>query len=118
MRCFRSKGRRVSIVAVTNLVKRYGDLTAVDGISFAVSEGALFAFRANGAGKTTTINVICTSLDKSAGEIRINGFEVGKQDDEVRRSIGVVFQHSVLDNLLTVRENLEVRGSFYRGARP
>ena len=105
----------MSIVEVTGLVKRYGELTAVDGISFSVPEGSLFAFLGpNGAGKTTTINVICTGLDKDAGEVRINGFEVGKQDDEVRRSIGVVFQHSVLDNLLTVRENLEVRGSFYR----
>jgi multidrug/hemolysin transport system ATP-binding protein len=119
MRRFGSKGARpVSIVAVTNLVKRYGDLTAVDGISFTVPEGSLFAFLGpNGAGKTTTINVICTTLDKSAGDIRVNGFEVGKQDNEVRRSIGVVFQHSVLDNLLTVRENLEVRGSFYRIGR-
>jgi multidrug/hemolysin transport system ATP-binding protein len=108
----------VSIVAVTNLVKRYGDLAAVAGISFSVSEGSLFAFLGpNGAGKTTTINVICTTLDKSAGNIRVNGFEVGRQDSEVRRSIGVVFQHSVLDNLLTVRENLEVRGSFYRIGR-
>jgi multidrug/hemolysin transport system ATP-binding protein len=105
----------VSIVAVTNLVKRYGGLTAVDGISFDVPEGALFAFLGpNGAGKTTTINVICTTLDKNEGDIRVNGFEVGRQDDEVRRSIGVVFQHSVLDNLLSVRENLEVRASFYR----
>jgi multidrug/hemolysin transport system ATP-binding protein len=105
----------MSIVEVTHLVKKYGELTAVDGISFSVQEGALFAFLGpNGAGKTTTINVICTSLDKNAGEVRINGFEVGKQDDQVRKSIGVVFQHSVLDNLLTVRENLHVRGSFYR----
>jgi multidrug/hemolysin transport system ATP-binding protein len=108
----------VSVVTVNNLVKRYGGLTAVDGISFTVSEGSLFAFLGpNGAGKTTTINVICTALDKSSGEVRVNGFEVGKQDNEVRRSIGVVFQHSVLDNLLTVRENLEVRGSFYRIGR-
>jgi multidrug/hemolysin transport system ATP-binding protein len=108
----------MSIVEVTNLVKRYGDLTAVAGISFTVSEGSLFAFLGpNGAGKTTTINSICTTLDKSAGDIRVNGFEVGKQDNEVRRSIGVVFQHSVLDNLLTVRENLEVRGSFYHIGR-
>jgi ABC-type multidrug transport system ATPase subunit len=75
--------RRVSIIAVTNLVKRYGDLTAVDGISLTVSEGSLFAFLGpNGAGKTTTINVICTTLDKSAGDIRVNGFEVGRQDNE------------------------------------
>jgi multidrug/hemolysin transport system ATP-binding protein len=104
----------VGIIEVTNLVKRYGGLTAVNDISFSVSEGALFAFLGpNGAGKSTTINIMCTSLDKSGGDIRINGFEVGRQDAEVRRSIGVVFQHSVLDNLLSVRENLEVRGSFY-----
>jgi multidrug/hemolysin transport system ATP-binding protein len=104
----------VSIIEVKDLVKRYGELTAVDGISFSVTEGALFAFLGpNGAGKSTTINVMCTALDGSEGEIRINGFTVGRQDDDVRRSIGVVFQHSVLDNLLTVRENLGVRGSFY-----
>ena len=105
----------MSVVEVTGLVKRYGELTAVDGISFSVAEGSLFAFLGpNGAGKSTTINVICTALDRNAGDVRVNGFEVGKHDEEVRRSIGVVFQHSVLDNLLTVRENLEVRGSFYR----
>jgi multidrug/hemolysin transport system ATP-binding protein len=104
----------VSIIEVKHLVKRYGSLTAVDDISFSVSEGALFAFLGpNGAGKSTTINVMCTSLDGTAGEVCINGFTVGAEDDEVRRSIGVVFQHSVLDNLLSVRENLLVRGSFY-----
>ncbi len=103
------------IVEVNGLVKRYGNLTAVDGISFSVQEGALFAFLGpNGAGKTTTINVMCTTLGKNEGDVRINGYRVGSQDDEVRRSIGVVFQHSVLDNLLTVRENLRVRASFYR----
>lgn len=102
------------IIEVKNLVKRYGTLTAVDGISFSVAEGALFAFLGpNGAGKSTTINVICTTLQKNEGEIFINGHELGKQDDEVRRSIGVVFQHSVLDDVLTVRENMEVRASFY-----
>ncbi len=103
------------MIEVNGLTKRFGALTAVDGISFSVPEGAIFAFLGpNGAGKTTTINVICTTLNKDAGDIRVNGFAVGRQDDEVRRSIGVVFQHSVLDNLLSVRENLEVRASFYR----
>ncbi len=103
------------IVEVNGLAKRYGNVTAVDGISFAVQEGALFAFLGpNGAGKTTTISVMCTTLGRDGGEVRINGYRVGGQDDEVRRSIGVVFQHSVLDNLLTVRENLHVRASFYR----
>ena len=104
-----------AIIEVKGLVKRYGAITAVEGISFSVEEGALFAFLGpNGAGKTTTINVLCTTLDKNEGQIRINGHELGKQDDAVRGSIGVVFQHSVLDDLLTVRENLQVRASFYR----
>ncbi len=103
-----------AIIDVQNLVKRYGSLAAVDGISFTVEQGALFAFLGpNGAGKSTTINVICTTLAKSEGTVVINGHELGKKDDEIRRSIGVVFQHSVLDDLLTVRENLEVRASFY-----
>ncbi len=103
-----------SIIEVNNLVKRYGNLTAVDGISFTVEQGALFAFLGpNGAGKSTTINVICTTLAKTEGTVVVNGHELGKEDDAIRRSIGVVFQHSVLDNLLTVRENLEVRASFY-----
>ncbi len=103
-----------AIIEVKNLVKRYGSLTAVDGISFTVEQGALFAFLGpNGAGKSTTINVICTTLSKTEGEIIINGHKLGRQDDDIRRSIGVVFQHSVLDDLLTVRENLEVRASFY-----
>jgi len=102
------------IVEVNGLVKRYGNVTAVDGISFTVREGALFAFLGpNGAGKTTTISVMCTTLGRDGGEVLINGYRVGGQDDEVRRSVGVVFQHSVLDNLLTVRENLRVRASFY-----
>jgi len=106
-------------IDVRGLVKRYRDLTAVDGISFSVPEGALFAFLGpNGAGKTTTISVMCTSLGKDAGEVTVGGFSLDGQEDEVRRSIGVVFQHSVLDALLTVRENLSVRAGFYglRGA--
>ncbi|HTZ50302.1 MAG TPA: ATP-binding cassette domain-containing protein [Spirochaetia bacterium] len=103
-----------SVVEVSGLVKRYGALTAVDGVSFNVEEGALFAFLGpNGAGKSTTIGVMCTTLGKNAGTVRVNGFDLDASPDDVRRSIGVVFQHSVLDNLLTVRENLAVRASFY-----
>jgi multidrug/hemolysin transport system ATP-binding protein len=103
-----------SIIEVKGLVKRYGNLTAVNGISFRVEEGALFAFLGpNGAGKTTTISVLCTALAVNEGEAIVNGFQLGKENDGVRRSIGVVFQHSVLDDFLTVRENLSVRASFY-----
>ena len=101
-------------IEVKGLVKRYGGLTAVDGVSFSVPERTLFAFLGpNGAGKTTTISVMCTSLGKDEGEVTVNGYSLDGQEDEVRRSIGVVFQHSVLDDLLSVRENLGVRASFY-----
>lgn len=102
------------IIEVHNLVKNYGDFQAVKKISFDVEEGSLFAFLGpNGAGKSTTIDVLATLITKNAGEVIINDWKLGEDDSEIRKSIGVVFQNSVLDNLLTVRENLEVRGSFY-----
>jgi multidrug/hemolysin transport system ATP-binding protein len=102
------------IIQIKNLSKSYGDVQAVKDISFFVKKGKLFAFLGpNGAGKSTTINIICTFLRPNAGSVRVNGFELGKQDDEIRQSIGVVFQDGLLDNLLTVEENLYVRGSLY-----
>lgn len=101
-------------IEVRELVKTYGKLTAVDKISFDVEEGKLFAFLGpNGAGKSTTINIICTILRMTAGSVKVFGNEVGSGDEQIRRDIGVVFQDSVLDRLLTVKENLLVRGSFY-----
>jgi multidrug/hemolysin transport system ATP-binding protein len=103
-----------NIIKVNNLTKKYGNLTAVDNISFEVKEGDFFAFLGpNGAGKSTTINILCTILDKTSGDIEINGLKLGKNDAEIRNSIGVVFQNSYLDNLLTVYENIKVRASFY-----
>jgi multidrug/hemolysin transport system ATP-binding protein len=79
-----------------------------------VEEGQFFAFLGpNGAGKSTTINCICTLLAPDQGSVNVAGFEVGRQNVDVRRNIGIVFQESVLDLLLTVRENLEVRAGFY-----
>ncbi len=102
------------IIAVRNLTKRYGDLTAVDQVSFSVHEGSLFAFLGpNGAGKSTTINVICTLLNKTDGEVMVDGCAIGRDDAQIRRKIGVVFQDNVLDELLTVRENLLSRGQLY-----
>ena len=101
-------------IRIRNLVKRYGDMTAVDGISLDVEEGTLFAFLGpNGAGKSTTINCTCTLLTVDEGSIEVDGHLVGRDDADVRRSIGVVFQDSVLDPILTVRENLETRGALY-----
>lgn len=102
------------IITIDHLSKSYGSVKAVKDISLDVREGELFAFLGpNGAGKSTTINVLCSLLEKDAGEVHINGYALGKDDDQIRKSIGVVFQHSFLDNLLTVRENLLTRASFY-----
>jgi multidrug/hemolysin transport system ATP-binding protein len=102
------------IIEVEHLSKSYGSVQAVKDISFFVEKGKLFAFLGpNGAGKSTTINMICTFLKPNTGTVRVNGFTLGKDDDAIRQSIGVVFQDGLLDNLLTVEENLYVRGSLY-----
>jgi multidrug/hemolysin transport system ATP-binding protein len=103
------------IIEVSGLRKSYGEVKAVRGIDFYVEEGKLFAFLGpNGAGKSTTIDIICTLLKPDAGEVRIDGYSLGKDDDRIRASIGAVFQRSVLDDFLTVRENLYIRGRFYK----
>ena len=102
------------IIEVENFVKSYGDVKAVKGISFYVEEGKLFSFLGpNGAGKSTTIDTLCTLMDFDSGQITVNGFDLRKQPQSIRQSIGVVFQDSVLDNLLTVRENLFIRAGLY-----
>ncbi len=102
------------IIKVNNLVKSYGTVEAVKDISFEVEKGSLFAFLGtNGAGKSTTIDILSTLITKNSGRVVINEWELGKDDQKIRKDIGVVFQNSVLDNFLTVRENLSVRGSFY-----
>ena len=101
-------------ITVDHLVKKYKEHTAVDGISFEVGRGEFFSLLGeNGAGKTTTINILCTILDKTGGNVRICGHELGKEDDRIRDLIGIVFQNSVLDRELTVGENLLTRGSYY-----
>jgi len=102
------------ILEVEHLKKYYGNVKAVDDISFYVEKGKLFAFLGpNGAGKSTTIDIICTFLRPDAGTARIDGQTLGKDDDKIRSSIGVVFQDGFLDELLTVEENIKYRGSFY-----
>ena len=104
----------MKIIEVKNLKKNYKNFTAVDGISFDVEEGELFAFLGeNGAGKSTTINMLTTVLEKTDGQAFIAGYELGKEDDEIRKINGIVFQNSVLDKKLTVKENLLTRGSYY-----
>jgi multidrug/hemolysin transport system ATP-binding protein len=101
-----------AIIKVNHLVKSYGTVLAVNDISFEVKRGSLFAFLGpNGAGKSTTINIMTTLLDQNSGTVYLN-----EQTDEsyFRNKIGVVFQGNVLDDELTVKENLLCRGSLYR----
>lgn len=102
------------IIEVEHFTRRYGDFTAVDDISFSVDEGSLFGFLGpNGAGKTTTINTLCTILGKTEGSMRINGHDVDRERDLVRKDIGIVFQDSTLDVKLSVEENLRYHCEFY-----
>ena len=103
------------IIEIQGLSKSYRDINAIKGIDFYVEKGKLFAFLGpNGAGKSTTVEILATLLGPDSGNVRIKGFELGKNDENIRKCIGVVFQDSLLDNLLTVRENLILRGSFYK----
>ncbi len=102
---------------VRGLTKRYGDVTAVDDVSFEVPPGDVFGFLGtNGAGKSTTIGALTTVIEPDAGTISVAGHDVRTEGDAVRRSIGVVFQDSLLDAALTVRENLTVRARPYLGS--
>ena len=102
------------IIEVQGLQKSYGVVRAVRGIDFYVEAGSLFAFLGvNGAGKSTTIDILSTMLAMDAGRVVICGHELSKEDSKIRENIGIVYQDSLLDKLLTVQENLAVRGSFY-----
>jgi ABC-2 type transport system ATP-binding protein len=101
-------------ILVENLVKVFNGLRAVDEISFEVKEGELFGLLGpNGAGKTTTLNMLATLIRPTSGKALVSGFDVLKEREKVRRSIGMVFQEPALDNYLTGRENLEFHGMMY-----
>lgn len=107
-----------AIIKVDHLCKSYGTLPAVSDISFHVETGQLFSFLGpNGAGKSTTINILCTLLSHDSGNVTIDGHSLQQDSQAIRRNIGIVFQESVLDPLLTVRENLRIRGRFYTSDR-
>jgi ABC-2 type transport system ATP-binding protein len=104
----------MSVITVENLVKKFGAITAVDGISFEVEEKTIFGFLGpNGAGKTTTINILCTLLAPTSGSAYLNGHDCYTESSEVRKSIGIVFQDSSLDKDLTARENLMFHAYLY-----
>lgn len=101
-------------IEIKELCKSFGTVRAVDNISFKVRKGELFAFLGiNGAGKSTTISIICNTLKKDSGSVVIDGSEAGEDSDRIKREIGVVFQSSVLDKALSVRDNLQARAALY-----
>lgn len=98
-------------IEIQNLTKKYGEYAAVDNVSFQVQEGSLIGFLGvNGAGKTTLINMLATLLKPDGGAAKICGYELGKEDTEIRKKIGIVYQQNCLDDLLSVQENLLCRG--------
>ncbi|NTU82951.1 MAG: ATP-binding cassette domain-containing protein [Chloroflexales bacterium] len=102
-------------IEARGLVKRYGDLTAINGIDLAVPAGTIFALLGpNGAGKTTTINILTTLILPTAGEACVAGHDVVRAADKVRQRIGVTFQDIVVDQDLSGREVLDIHGRLYR----
>ena len=106
------------MIKIEHLHKSFGSVQAVQDLSLSVKAGSLFAFLgSNGAGKSTTINIMCGQLEKDSGRILIDGADLDQEPDRMKRSIGVVFQDSVLDSSLTVRDNLISRGALYGMSR-
>lgn len=102
------------MIEISHLSKSFGAICAVDDISFSVRRGELFAFLGvNGAGKSTTISILCGLLARDAGTVLVDGHDIDSEMQSVKQAIGVVFQQSVLDGMLTVRENLESRAALY-----
>lgn len=102
------------IISIDGLCKSFGDVKAVQNLSFQVKKGELFAFLGvNGAGKSTTISILCGQLAKDAGTVFVCGEDVEKGMEKICRKLGVVFQNSVLDKALTVRDNLQCRAALY-----
>lgn len=102
-----------NIIEIKNLSKSFGEVKAVDNLSFSVKEGELFAFLGvNGAGKSTTINIICGCLAADGGTVTVDGHDACR-DEAVKNAIGVVFQNSLLDKSLTVADNLASRAALY-----
>ena len=102
------------MIRVANLTKRYGPITAVRDVSFQVKAGEIFAFLGpNGAGKTTTIKILTTLLKPTSGEVQVDGFSPTRNQAEVRKRFGIVFQDPSLDDQLTAFENMDLHGALY-----
>src|SRR6266516_1461389 len=106
------------MIRVENLVKTFGEFTAVDHISFEVGRGEIFAFLGpNGAGKTTTIKMLTTLMKPTSGSITVDGLDPRRDEAKVRRSFGIVFQDPSLDTELTAYENMDIHGVLYHVPR-
>src|SRR5579885_2022164 len=102
------------MIRVQNLVKNFGEIQAVRGISFEVQRGEIFAFLGpNGAGKTTTIKMLTTLLRPTSGKLEIDGLDPATHQNEVRKRFGIVFQDPSLDDELTAWENMDIHGALY-----
>jgi ABC-2 type transport system ATP-binding protein len=113
-----NKNNISEVIQVENLKKKYNNIIALNGISFSVKRGEVFGFLGpNGAGKTTTINILCTLALPDSGLAYINGYHVTNESDLVRKSIGLVFQETILDNHLTAEENLYLHSMLYGVSR-
>lgn len=106
------------MIRVQNLVKKFGEFTAVNNISFEVNQGEIFAFLGpNGAGKTTTIKMLTTLLKPTSGSVELDGLDPQKQQNEARRRFGIVFQDPSLEWEMTAYENMEIHGVLYHVPR-
>src|SRR3982750_768110 len=103
-----------TVISAKNVIKKFGDITAVNDISFEVKKGEIFAFLGpNGAGKSTTIKMLTTMLRPTKGELRLAGHDVTKERDSARKAFGIVFQDPSLDEELSAYENMELHGILY-----
>ena len=103
-----------NVIEIRDLFKSFGAVKAVNGITFRVKRGELFAFLGvNGAGKSTTISILSGQLKKDSGEVSVSGCDPDREKATIARGIGVVFQTSALDQMLTVRDNLRSRAALY-----
>ena len=110
---------RVTLITVSNLSKKFGTVTAVDAISFEVFEGEIFGLVGlNGAGKTTTMLILSSLLNPNSGSASVCGYDIMNQKDDVRRSIGFVFEEEAVDIYLTGRQNLDFAARMYSLSRP
>jgi len=108
-----------SVISVSGLTKRYGEVEAVRGIDFEVTAGETFGFLGpNGAGKTTTIKILCTLATATSGNATVAGYDTRTEQDEVRRNIGLVFQDTTLDTYLTAEQNLRFHAALYAVPKP